>query len=95
MADLTTASTQSQSVQGNRRVVLVEVGATAGTTSDTVRIHYLSNVLGMYGAQFTSTSTAQLNTSPQLFQGSTINLVQIVRSSLTTGSAFRFYAEGY
>lgn len=94
MADLTTASTFTYSVQGNRRVITVEVGAVSGTTQDTVSIPYLSAITAMYGAQHNISTAAELNITPQLFIGSAANNVEIVRSSLTTADPFKFMAEG-
>lgn len=79
-------------------MILVEVGSTGGSTSDTVTINHLTAVTAMYGAQFTHSSgaydtTAVANT-PQLYIGSSANNVQINRSSLTTADAFRFLVEG-
>lgn len=74
MGNLTTASTQSPySVQGNRRVVLVEVGSTGGSTSDTVSVSHLSAVTAFWGARFTSAAagydTTHAANPPQLFLG--------------------------
>lgn len=98
MANLTTASTQTVTVQGNRRVIQVDVGSTAGTTSDTVSIPQLSAITAIYGARWT-TSTGAYNTTqatnpPQFHVGSSANNVQINRSSLTTADAFSFNVEG-
>lgn len=94
MADLTTATTFTYSVQGNRRIVLAEVGAAAGTTQDTVVIPYLTAITGFYGQQHNISTAAELNITPQLFIGTSANNALIIRSSLTTADPFRFYAEG-
>lgn len=99
MANLTTSSTQvPYSVQGNRRVVLVDVGSTGGSTSDTVSIGHLSAVTAFWGARFTSAAagydTTHATNPPQLHIGSSANAIQVNRSSLTTGDAFSFVVEG-
>lgn len=86
MADLSGVSTYQVGIQGNRRIVSVDVGASGATTSDTVSIPYLSAVTNIIGGyfrigDFTTVATTVL-AGPFFTIGSSANTVQIVRSSL-------------
>lgn len=49
MADLTTATTFTYSVQGNQRVIICDVSSAGGTTADTVVIPHLTAIQALEG----------------------------------------------
>lgn len=80
-------------------MIQVDVGSTAGTTSDTISISHLSAITGFIGGARYTTSTAAYDTTQatnpiQLAIGSSANAVQVQRSSLTTADGFQFFVEG-
>ncbi len=52
MADLTSASSFVATVQGNRRVVTVDVSSAGFTTSDSVTIGHLGAITAIYGGSY-------------------------------------------
>lgn len=98
MADLTTVSTFNFSVQGNRRVVHVDVSSAGGTTSDTVTVPYLSAITAITGAAYRTSVwddvASTVLVGPHLSVGSSANAVLIARSSLGMVLPIRFSVEG-
>lgn len=98
MADLTTVSTFTMTVQGNRRVVQVDVSSAGFTTSDTVSVPHLSAISNIVSASWRTTAAfdalaSTVTVGPLLFIGSSANAVTINRSSLAA-LPFRFTVEG-
>lgn len=93
MADLTTAAVFVQTVQGNRRVISVEVSSAGATTSDTVSIPHLTAIT-VYGPAAFATTVFDVNAiGPILSSGNAANSVRIARSSLAI-FPIRFTVEG-
>ena len=86
MADLTTASTFSVSLQGNRRVVQVDVSSAGFSTSDTVSVPFLSAITNIVGSRWRTTvwdaAASTVMVPPVLQIGSSANAIAIARSSL-------------
>lgn len=87
MADLTTATTFSYTVQGNKRVVYCDI-STGNTTADTIKVPL--NRIAFASAVFRSSTVGSSNTPALSIDGTTISIM-----TATTGVAYTIKAEGH
>lgn len=98
MADLTAVSTFEATVQGNKRVVQVDVSSAGFTTSDTVSVPHLTAITAIRNASYRTSGAwdaiaSTVLVGPHLTIGSSANTVTFNRSSLAA-LPIRFTVEG-